>query len=227
MSGFGAVPNKPDLSAIQIRDALQSLTGTDRLDASAIKNIPVSSAPDGSLTYVSDGDTNDLFYWLGTNLGTTTWSNPAGTSALTVVASSADLGTPDSLSDRVPSNFYTIDAPDQWIAWALASGKTIAVSRYTIRSRNFDTNHLPRNWVLEGTNSVSTFDITGINAATWTAIDTRSSDSTLTAVNQYYTMVVNGSGSAFRYIRLRQTGINSNSGFYFTPAELALYGTYT
>jgi len=33
--------------------------------------------------YVSDLDTNDVFYFLGTNYGTTAWSNPPGTSHLT------------------------------------------------------------------------------------------------------------------------------------------------
>jgi hypothetical protein len=48
--GFGNVPGQgSSLSAIQIRDALQTLTGANRLDASAIKNIgavtPTSADP--------------------------------------------------------------------------------------------------------------------------------------------------------------------------------------
>jgi hypothetical protein len=44
--GFGNVPGQgSSLSAIQIRDALQSLTGANRLDASAIKNIGAVTPP--------------------------------------------------------------------------------------------------------------------------------------------------------------------------------------
>jgi hypothetical protein len=180
-----------------------------------------------NLTYVSDGDTNGLFYWLGTNLGTVAWANPAGTVRLSVLASTTEFGSVNMLSDRAPSNFYSNNAANQWIAWALESGRTISVARYTIRNRSFDTNHLPRNWVLEGTNSVTTFDIAGINAATWTAIDTKVNDATLTATNQYYTIVPNGSNAPYRYIRLRQSGTNSTGAGYFTVNELELYGVFS
>jgi hypothetical protein len=177
-----------------------------------------------NLTYVSDGDANGLFYWLGTNRNTTAWSNPAGGSLLSALASTQLNGTVSELSDRLDSNFYTDQLPNQWVAWALGGGVTMSVGKYTIRSRNFDTNHLPRNWVLEGTNTVGTFDIAGVNAATWTAIDTRSNDNTLINGNQYYTLTVNGSIAAYSYLRLRQSGLNSTGGLYFTPAELEFYG---
>ena len=334
MSGFSAVPSQSSsLSATQIRDLLDSLVGSDRLDASAIKNFPnggsaaawelrngsfiavaggryridasagdvvmnlptgnttdpdieiqrldssankvlirtglingqtgvdgvftpsnrqqierlsfvggvlgwlgqfdkltYQAAPVGSgttLTYVSDGDANGLFYWLGTNLGTTAWSNPAGGSLLSVLASTTGLGSASDISDRVGSNFYTDNLPDQWLTWDLGSGNAIAVDKYTLRNRNFDTNHLPRNWVLEGTNSVGTFDVAGINAATWTAIDTRVNDGTLVATDQYYTLTINGSIDPYRYIRLRQSGVNSLGASFFTLGEAEFYGTYT
>jgi E3 ubiquitin-protein ligase HECTD1 len=178
------------------------------------------------LTYVSDGDTNGLFYWLGTNLGTTAWSNPAGSSQLGLIASTSEFGTANMLSERAPSNFYTNNLPNQWIAWALDAARTISVDKYTLRNRNFDTNHLPRNWVLEGANTISNFDIAGINAATWTAIDTKVNDATLTTIDQYYTIAPNGSNAAYRYIRLRQSGTNSNGANYFTVNELELYGVF-
>jgi hypothetical protein len=177
-----------------------------------------------NLTYVSDGDANGLFYWLGTAQGTTAWSNPAGGSLLSALASTQLKGTVSELSDRLDSDFYTDQLPDQWVAWALGGGVTMSVTKYTYRARNFDTNHLPRNWVLEGTNTVSAFDVAGVNAATWTAIDTRSNDATIINGNQYYTLTVNGSTSAYSYLRFRQSGPNSTSGLYFTFGELEFYG---
>ena len=179
-----------------------------------------------TLTYASDGDANGLFYFLGTNLGTTAFSNPAGGALLSVLASSTDNGNAGMLSDRVGSNFYTSAAPNQWVAWDLGTGHTMAITQYTIRNRNFDTNHLPRNWVLEGTNAVATFDVAGLDAATWTAIDGRTNDATLTATNQYYTLTINGSGSAYRYLRFRQNGPNSLGSGYLTIGEFETYGVY-
>jgi hypothetical protein len=102
----------------------------------------------------------------------------------------------------------------------------MAVDRYTIRSRNLDGTNLPRNWVLEGTNVASAFTVAAMNAATWTAIDTRTADATLTTASQYYTLIKNGSAAQFRYLRFRQTAINSSSSNFLTGGEFEFYGTY-
>lgn len=179
-----------------------------------------------TLTFVSNGDTNGLFHWLGTSLGTVAWSNPAGGSLLAALASSVAVGAVALLSNRVIDEFYTSTIPNQWIAWDLKAGNQLGVSKYTLRSRSAPQ-HFLRNWVLEGTNTVSTFDVAGLNAATWAAIDTRNNDATLTTASQYYTLTVNGSTAAYRYLRLRQTGVNSDGDNYLTLGEIEFYGNYT
>jgi hypothetical protein len=179
-----------------------------------------------TLVYGTDGDPNGMFYWLGTAYGTQSWVNPIGGSLLGGLASTTALGSITMLSDRINSNFYTDPVPNQWVAWDLKSGHNIAVSAYTLRARNVAPDHLLRNWVLEGTNTVSAFDVAGLNGASWTAIDTRSADTTLAANSQYYTLMVNGSTAPYQYLRLRQTGLNSTSSNYLTLGKIEFYGSY-
>jgi hypothetical protein len=197
-------------------ETLEILTGSGYAIGSPNSTAIVFSSPSTTLTYSSDGDANGFVYWLGTNLGTTAFSNPVSIAStlMGVQFSSSDLGSIFSLTDRIDSNWYSLDIPNQWVTWDLKPGHNISITKYTLRARNFDTNHLPRNWVLEGTNSVSAFDVSGLNGATWTAIDTRVNDATIVATNQYYTLTPNGSAAAYRYLRLRQNGVNSNGANY-------------
>jgi hypothetical protein len=175
------------------------------------------------LSYVSNGDINGLFYYLGTNALTTTYTNPIpGT--IPAAASTIEAGSLVNLADRIINEVYTNSVANSWFAFKLGTW-SISITRYTLRSRSVDNNHLPRNWVLEGTNAVSTFDVAGLNAASWTTIDTRSGDATLTVANQYYTLVANGSSTSFQYMRIRNTGLNSSSSNYLILGEIEFYGT--
>jgi hypothetical protein len=178
--------------------------------------------PSQILTHVSDGDANGIIFYLGSNGGTTAFTNPATTGAVNPIASTTSTGTPPLLTDRQASLWNTADAGNSWVAWDFANN-TISLSKYTLRNRS-GAGHFPRNWVLEGTNSISAFSVAGLNAATWTSIDTRVSDSSLLAPSDYYTITINGSTASYRYIRLRQTGLNSNSANFLCLGEIEFYG---
>lgn len=176
-----------------------------------------------ALMRVSDGDTNGVVSYLGTNGLKSAFTNPSG-AILPTIASSSGSGTPANLTNRTNDEWFTSNAAGSWVAFDLGTG--ISVSNYTLRARSSAASALPRNWVLEGTNSVSSFDITGVNAAIWTAIDTRTSDATLTAASQYYTLTANGSTLDYRYLRLRITGPDSSGTNFLTLNEIEFYGTY-
>src|SRR6478672_7093159 len=77
---------------------IQSEGITKRVKASVLKTYfgtqstptptPTPTPTEKTLTYVSDGDSNDLFYWLGTAKGATSWVNPQSNGSLIVTASS-------------------------------------------------------------------------------------------------------------------------------------------
>jgi hypothetical protein len=176
------------------------------------------------LTYVSNGDGNGLVYYLGTNGITSAFVNPTTNDKLSVVASS-NGGSPDlptALTDRQSSNWFTDNIANSWVAWDTIA--SFAVSEYTLVSRIINV-YYPRTWVLEGTNVVASFDIGGINAATWTTIDSRTNDNTLNGLSVYSTFTANGSTAFYRYIRLRQTGLDSSNTNYLVLGEVEFYGT--
>lgn len=185
--------------------------------------IPVGTT---ALSYASDGDTNGLFYYLGTTKLTASFANPQTNGSIAAVASSTESGSIVFLSDRISDQFYTSNIPNSWIAFSII-GSSIAVSKYTIRTRAINASQLLRSWTLEGTNTISSFDVAGINAANWIAIDTRVNDATLVAAEQYYTINANGATTPFKYLRFRQTGLNTSSADYLVLSELEFYGFFT
>jgi len=188
-----------------------------------------SGLPAGStaLSYTSDGDINGLFYYLGTTKLTAAFTNPQFNGSITAVASSTEGGSVQLLSDRTSNQFYSNNAANSWVAFNITDNSKIAISKYTIRSRPSNASQQLRSWVLEGTNTVTTFDVTGINAATWVPIDTRNNDATLVNADQYYTLTANGSTTPFRYLRFRQTGLNASSADYLVLGELEFYGIFS
>jgi hypothetical protein len=176
------------------------------------------------LTYATDGDTNGLVYYLGTNGLASTFTNPAITGILPVLTSSTEGFTPNNLTDRIQNEWYSGNSPGSWAAWDIGN-YTISIQKYTIRSRSTSNTNHPRTWVLEGTNTISTTTIAGFNAATWTTIDSRLTDTTLSTVNQYYTMTANASSNSFRYLRMRNTGVESSGTNYLVLGEIEFYGT--
>ena len=187
---------------------------------------PVPTSSGTSLTYVSDGDANGAFYYLGTNSLTTAFANPTTSGAVLALASSAFLGLIDTLTDRVASDFYVDNAVNNWVAWDFKT-KQLSVSKYTLRNRNDSGGYYMRNWVLEGSNAVTAFNVSGVNGATWTTIDTRTNDTTLTSINLFYTLASNGSQASYRYLRYRSTGIDSSGANFLCMGEFEFYGALT
>ena len=179
------------------------------------------------LTYASDGDANGLAYYLGTNSLTSAFTNPIASGIIPAVASSTldPATTPISrLMDRSSAGlFHSNSEANPWCMFDLAT-KSIAINKYTIRNKGADTNHFLRNWTLEGTNAIASFNLAGSNAATWTAIDTRVNDATLVTMDQFYTLTANGSTASFRYLRFRQTGLTSTGSNFLIFGELEFYG---
>lgn len=68
-----------------------------------------------SLTYESDGDTNGVFYWLGTNYGKQSWVNPYSAGFINITLSSKLNGfgfvdgNPAGLCDRTSNSVHTAD----------------------------------------------------------------------------------------------------------------------
>jgi hypothetical protein len=183
-----------------------------------------------TLSYASDFDTNGVIYFAGKNFATGgTWTNPHTAGRCTVVLSSNVLaGSPAILVDHAINDTYASNnSSGEWLAIDLGSGRSLTVGQYWMKQRQTTATQAMRNWKLQGTNTVATNDITGVNAATWTDLDTRVNDTTMsnviTASTGLYT--VGGSPSAYRYFRIITTGPNANvTDYNIQLCEIEFYG---
>lgn len=171
-----------------------------------------------TLTYSSNGDTNGLMYFIGTEELNTSWSNPISSRRVTTYVNgqygdynyypyrSVDRG-----ADSRP--WHSNGAAGTWIIYDLG-GYAIQPTDYTIKGRaDYSPGSYLRNWDLEGTNDLS---------GSWDTLDSRTTD-TQQGDNTwgYYTA---SASQSYRYIRLRSTGVSSDGGNYFIIGEVEFYG---
>jgi hypothetical protein len=172
------------------------------------------SANSNNLTYLSDGDANGLFYYLGTKRNTTAWSNPAG-NGLTVTASAVENGSVEQLCNRNGNDFWTPSAPNSWVGFYINSGKLIC-NRYSIKSREVNDGYYPRTWTLQGSNDNST----------WTDLDVNVNNNQLNSPAQWLSRPV-VSSVGYSFFRVLNVWTNSHGYFHLCLGEVELYGLYT
>jgi hypothetical protein len=182
-----------------------------------------------ALTYSSDGDSNGLFYLLGTNTGMQAWANPAynvnpssdgsyaNNAAIVLSASTIGSGSLNTLCDRTTSSFYTSNVASSWVKADIGKFRSLSVNKYSIRNYPSSADSL-RSWKLQGSNDNST----------WTDLDVRTNDTTFNAANVWYSITPNqGVSTAFQFFRILNTGLTSSSSNYLCLGEWELYGTLT
>jgi hypothetical protein len=176
------------------------------------------------IPFNSNTPTDGVIHWLGTNRGTQSWTNPAGGS-IQLLSSGIGVGQINQLTDRTIQSWYTTNIQNAWVAVDFRD-LTVKIDNYSITGRTASSlQHFPRNWTLEGSNNVFDWTVAAVNAATWTAIDVRTSDATINSEGQRYTLTANQSNAnSYRYLRLRQSGLNSNNDTYFTICEIEFFG---
>jgi len=170
-----------------------------------------------TLTYVSDGDTNDVFYYIGTSNGTQAWSHPATEG---VVFSAANIHgsdyKPENLADRTDSAYHSTQDTsftNLYVQVDLGVNRSLVLSKYSIKGHNFGYHH-PRNWKIQASN----------DGSVWTDIDTRSGVGPNQLTWATFTLTI--IPAAYRYFRFRMTGPSSSNEAYIIFAEWQLYGTY-
>lgn len=205
-----------------------ALTAVPPLTATGVTgapNIPITVTRSLS----SQGDTNGVIYFLGTQLGTQPFANPKTSGFIVSTRSTDGAGTVADVTDRVQNTTYTNGSSlNDWIYLDIGSGRTLVVTSYVLRNYA-GGNREPRTWKLQGSNNVQSGSIVDVNAASWTDLDVRSSDTTITGAG-FGTFITNqGVATAFRHFRLIQTGVDALGGNYLCVSEIDFYGeiTYT
>lgn len=183
-----------------------------------------------TLTYASNGDSNGLIYYLGTNGLTTAFTNPAGTGFL-ILASGSSTNTPAALTSRDTTLWASLGTPLQWMALDLGAGKSIDLHDYTLKARSDSNSAMLRNWELQGTNSISVWSVAGVESSSWTVIDTQGNQLSMSVANDFFYTGYPSNKPSYRYLRLIQTGYNSepfpsNDRDYLVLGEIEFYGQY-
>lgn len=185
-------------------------TGVGGVQATAHAVLGTGGSSD-SLVYVSDGDTNGVFYRIGTNFGAMAWSNPQTSGAIVIGGGSLLSGTLDAIVDRAPSDTYTNNFPNEHYDFDLGAGRTLALTDWAYRSRSGVTSSTPTQMTLSGSN----------DGITWTPIGV--ANLTVSTTDEWF--LFSDTSSPYRYFQLMQTATNSSGGDHFTIGEFELYGT--
>ena len=168
------------------------------------------------LTYVSSGDTNGVFYYIGTNKNTETWSNPVNASRISITQSSAYDSNHTNIAGLVDRentiNFCSANVGDFYFDIDLKADKNLILEAYSLKGRDWAANH-PRNWKIQGSNGN---DI-------WNDLDNKSG---ITSINQntWYTASISASSTAYRFFRFLSTGASSSGDNVICLGEIELYG---
>jgi hypothetical protein len=162
--------------------------------------------------YASDGDSNGVFYYMGTNFGASVWNNPFTLSNLGITSvdnSGGDLKA--SIVDRVASAYSTATTTNT-IVFDLGINRLCVPSYYSYRYRSDTTTFAPTAWKVQGSND-------NVN---WTDLDTTTGQTPSLSgwVSRAITTTV-----AYRYFRYAMTGNNNNGTTHASIGEFELYGT--
>jgi len=183
-----------------------------------------------NLTYSAVGDTNGVFYFLGTNYGADPWSNPVTSTQISAFRFANGAGTVADLFDRTTNTTNTSGAATtDYVFMDLGANRSLLPNRYTLR--NYDQpNRAIRNWKIQGSASVpAPYNDANITSATWVDLDVRVNDTTMpgNVASVWATYTPNQSNSTpYRFLRLFRTGVDSLGGNYLTTAEIEMYGTF-
>lgn len=216
-------------------DVAVSVAGSDVVlgnVAGVTKQIPVnlltgSGANARTFTYSSVGDTNGVVFFKGTANGATpfTFTNPDGIA--TVCTRSGNVtNLASALTSRTGSDGYAPDAVGSFAALDFGFGYKIIPNHYTLQNRtNVSPVAYPENWKLQGCNDATSNSVSDLNAATWTDIDTQTSNTAMNGSAEWFNGAVTGT-TGYRWLRILTNGFDSTGSSHFlTIAQFEFYGT--
>lgn len=163
--------------------------------------------------YSSAGDANGIIYSLGTSFYTTAFTTPTSSSIIPTVSSTI-AGSGTSPIDRNNSTYWFSNNLAGSFYQLRFLNHSVKVTKYTIRGRH-DTNsdHI-RNWKLQGS----------ANGTTWVDLDTQTNNTSINAIGAYFISPDLSISTAYSYLRILSTGLNSSNSNSLGFAEIEFYG---
>ncbi|BCL34252.1 hypothetical protein [Nostoc sp. MS1] len=163
------------------------------------------------LNWASNGDTNGILYYLGTNAKTQDWVNPHVSGKVVCSISSGGNGNIATLADRQLQGNYTPDVANSWVGVNLKDVK-LKLTRYAFR-HDVNTGYYARSWRLDGSN----------NGIDWITLDNQTNNTQINAAGAWASIPINIT-TAYQQFRITMTDRNSSSSYEFCCSELEFYG---
>lgn len=117
--------------------------------------------------------------------------------------------------DNNQTCFISGNEKNSWLKYDFISRK-VRPSYYSIRSTNSSKgSHHPMNWVIEGSN---------YDSNDWIILDTRSNITSLDDSCASQIFSIQKTDTFYRYLRIRQTGVNSTNYYYLEISALEYFG---
>jgi len=191
-----------------------------------------------SLNYVSDGDTNGAFYWIGTNKNTVSWTNPAGTTPFLktviypVAGSNQDTMTNSTIcTDRASSDvFFGLATGGLFINLSADTYRPLRLVRFSVRTTS-NSALMARTWrgfTIWGSTAsgVITTPLSQIqyNNLNWTLLKSYTSNTTMPAIINTWAHYTIDSPYFFDTYRILATQPSGNNDYYYQFGEIELYG---
>ena len=156
----------------------------------------------------------DVFSGILQHLRTECGGNPHHSDVISITASSNNWNHCYQLVDYGWNNWWNSkNEPNSFVQFDFKSS-LVSITGYTLKSDGYSGNHLV-SWVLEVSD----------DGSTWDAIDERTNTQDLNGNYIVKTYDCNKRSDRFtRYVRLRQTGWNSNGSNYLMLSEIEFFG---
>jgi hypothetical protein len=130
-----------------------------------------------ALDFVSLGDANGIFYFLGTNGLSQAFSNPVpGVVAVSdsgVFSPWNPTPTPVYLTDRdsTVNIFHSSADTPHWILWDFGTGAQVKIRDYTVKNRWDQGVYFPTRFILEGSHDGAAWDLIDDSTVNYTLLD--------------------------------------------------------
>lgn len=160
-------------------------------------------------------DKRGVLYWLGTNGGLTDWKNPGESGLVLISRSSCGHGRATDVANRKPSWCSTSNKPNQWWKIDFGEKRLVIPTAYSLRHGWTGNAGALRHWVCEGS----------LDGRKWTVLRQHINDESInTAYGYGYWKIPNDDQAAYRFIRVRQTGLNSSGRHALRLCGFEVYG---
>ncbi|KAK3707886.1 hypothetical protein QZH41_005756 [Actinostola sp. cb2023] len=160
-------------------------------------------------------DKRGILYWLGTNGGLTDWKNPGESGLILINRSSYGHGRATDVANRRPSWCSTSNKPNQWWKVDFGDKRLIAPTAYSLRHGWSGSAGALRHWVFEAS----------VDGRKWVVLRQHINDETIATPYGFgYWKVSNEEDKGYRFVRVRQTGVNSSGKYALRLCGIEVYG---